>query len=67
MCFGWMMKYAEVILPLPLRDSYTYCVPTDLESIVSIGSRVIVHFGKRRYYTAIVIDIRVIAFWQFSI
>jgi primosomal protein N' (replication factor Y) len=57
MCFGWMMKYAEVILPLPLRDSYTYCVPTDLESIVSIGSRVIVHFGKRRYYTAIVIDI----------
>ena len=51
------MKYAEVILPLPLRDTYTYGVPFDLEPVISIGSRVIVHFGKRRYYTAIVIDL----------
>ena len=51
------MKYAEVILPLPLGDCYTYSVPSDLASVVSIGSRVIVHFGKRRYYTAIVIDL----------
>ncbi|MDO4756508.1 MAG: primosomal protein N' [Parabacteroides sp.] len=51
------MKYAEVILPLPLRDTYTYGVPNDLEPVISVGSRVIVHFGKRRYYTAIVIDL----------
>ena len=51
------MKYAEVILPLPLENSYTYSIPPDLENAVVQGCRVIVHFGKKRYYTAIVIDV----------
>ena len=51
------MKYADVILPLPLENSYTYSIPSDLETAVIPGCRVIVHFGKKRYYTAIVMDV----------
>ena len=51
------MKYADVILPLPLENSYTYRIPEDLEKAVIPGCRVIVHFGKRRYYTAIVMEV----------
>lgn len=51
------MKYADVILPLPLQNRYTYRIPTDLEKAVVAGCRVIVHFGKKRYYTAIVLEV----------
>lgn len=51
------MKYADVILPLPLENSYTYRIPEDLEKAVIPGCRVVVHFGKRRYYTAIVMEV----------
>ena len=40
------MRYADVILPLPLENSYTYRIPEDLEKNVIPGCRVIVHFGK---------------------
>jgi primosomal protein N' (replication factor Y) len=49
------MKYADVILPLPLENSYTYSIPADLEKTVTPGCRVLVHFGKRKYYTGIVL------------
>ena len=48
------MRYAEVILPLPLANSYTYRIPDELESLVAPGCRVMVYFGKRRCYTALV-------------
>lgn len=51
------MRYAEVILPLPLENSYTYSVPTDMEASIVVGSRVIVHFGKKKFYTAIVLEL----------
>ncbi|MDH6357210.1 primosomal protein N' [Parabacteroides sp. PF5-9] len=51
------MKYADVILPLPLENSYTYRIPDDLAKAVIPGCRVIVHFGKKRYYTAIVLEV----------
>lgn len=51
------MKYADVILPLPLENSYTYSIPAHLEAEVTPGCRVIVHFGKKRYYTAIVLEV----------
>ena len=51
------MKYADVILPLPLENGYTYRIPEDLERAVTPGCRVIVHFGKKRYYTAIVMEV----------
>lgn len=49
------MMYADVILPLSLENSYTYQIPEEMEKSIVPGCRVIVHFGKKRYYTAIVI------------
>lgn len=49
--------YADVILPLSLENTYTYSIPADLVHAVSSGCRVIVHFGKKRYYTAIVVSV----------
>lgn len=48
------MIYADVILPLPLQDVYTYSVPYNLGHSIVVGSRVIVQFGRRKFYTAIV-------------
>ena len=49
-------KYVEVILPLPVDGSFTYSI-VDSESDISVGQRVVVPFGKRKLYTAIVIDL----------
>lgn len=46
--------FAEVILPLPLYSSFTYEVPEELADVVKTGSRVLVQFGKKKYYTGIV-------------
>lgn len=46
--------YAEIILPLPVRSTFTYAVPTECESDIQTGSRVLVQFGKKKYYTGIV-------------
>ena len=49
-------KYIEVILPLPLEGSFTYSLSLD-HSEVAIGQRVVVQFGKRKLYTAIILEI----------
>lgn len=41
---------------MPLHDLFTYAVPSDLEGKISIGSRVVVQFGKKKFYTAIVYE-----------
>ena len=46
--------YADVILPLPLSGLFTYAVPTDMQDKIGRGFRVVVPFGRRKYYTAIV-------------
>ncbi|MDD5506772.1 MAG: primosomal protein N' [Bacteroidales bacterium] len=48
------LKYAEVILPLPVPGTFTYLVPDALASEVAVGQRVIVQFGSKRIYTAII-------------
>ena len=49
-----MPQFAEVILPLPIYNTYTYAVPPTMEEMVKVGSRVLVQFGRKKYYTAIV-------------
>ena len=51
------MRYADVILPLPLENTYTYRIPDDMLLVVLPNYRVIVPFGKRRFYTAIVKEV----------
>ncbi len=46
--------YADVILPLPLADKFTYKVPLELENQINIGIRVIVQFGAKKYFSALV-------------
>lgn len=48
------MLYAEVIIPRPLDTTFTYRVPDGLATDIRNGSRVIVPFGPRRYYTGVV-------------
>ena len=51
------MKYVNVVLPLPLEDNFTYSLPPALENNVIPGCRVLINFGKRKFYTAIVIRV----------
>lgn len=51
------MKYVEVILPLPLENTYTYRIPNEMLPVIQPNCRVIVSFGKKRYYTGIVKEI----------
>lgn len=46
--------YAEVVLPLPLYGGFTYSVPEGLRQSVCYGCRVVVPFGRKKYYTGIV-------------
>jgi primosomal protein N' (replication factor Y) len=46
--------YAQVILPLAVEGFYTYLIPEVLQGRVVPGSRVLVSFGKKRIYSAIV-------------
>ncbi len=48
------LMYAEIILPLPLNSTFTYEIPSELEHDIQTGSRVLVQFGKKKYYTGIV-------------
>lgn len=48
------MKFADIILPLPIRDTYTYSVPDEFLSDIQIGHRVEVQFGSRKKYAGIV-------------
>jgi primosomal protein N' (replication factor Y) len=49
--------FANVILPVPLPRLFTYRIPSDLISEIVPGKRVIVQFGAKRFYSAIVHDI----------
>lgn len=49
--------FADVILPLPLPGAFTYRVPYELNDSVKVGQRVIVQFGKRKNYTALIYKI----------
>lgn len=48
------MKYADVILPLAVANTYTFGVPVELQSKIQVGCRVEVQFGKRKIYSGIV-------------
>ena len=52
-----MPQFADVILPLPLSKYYTYRIPEELQPGMYPGCRVIVPFGRKKYYTAIVVYI----------
>lgn len=48
------MKFVDVILPLPLANTFTYSVPDEWAETVRMGMRVVVPFGKKKMYTGII-------------
>ena len=56
-----MKKYVDVIVPLPIASQYTYSVPAELEESVQEGCRVVVSFGQKKFYTAIVTKVHYVA------
>ena len=49
-----MKKYVDVILPLPLPRAFTYSLSDEEAVEVQPGCRVVVPFGRKKFYTAIV-------------
>ena len=49
-----MNRFADVILPLPLYCYFTYRIPENMQGQVRQGHRVVVPFGRSKFYTAIV-------------
>jgi len=47
-------SYTNVLLPLPLPGYFTYRVPEEFRDEIMPGKRVVVPFGKRKIYTALV-------------
>ena len=48
------MYFIDVILPIPLKQTFTYNVNSDEASLLQPGMRVAVPFGKSKIYTGIV-------------
>lgn len=46
--------YAEVILPIPLYSTFTYLIPQHMEEQIQTGTRVLVQFGRKKFYTGLV-------------
>lgn len=46
--------FVDVILPLHIPSTYTYRVPREYVPVIQTGQRVIVQFGQRRLYSALV-------------
>jgi len=54
------LKYIEVILPLPLPNTFTYAVPEADENSIQPGMRVVVPFGKKKLYSGIVYYVHIL-------
>ncbi|MDO5614829.1 MAG: primosomal protein N', partial [Cruoricaptor ignavus] len=51
------MNFAQVILPLNLKGTFTYKVPDELLAKIQVGMRVLVSFRGKKIYTGIVAEL----------
>ncbi|MCQ2286100.1 MAG: DEAD/DEAH box helicase family protein, partial [Bacteroidales bacterium] len=49
--------FADVLLPLPLPNLFTYRIPYELNEQVKFGVRVVVPFGRNKLYSALVVEV----------
>jgi len=47
-------RFVDIILPVPIPQLFTYSVPFDLLNQVEVGKRVVVQFGRKKYYSGVV-------------
>lgn len=51
-------EFVEVVLPLPLQTTFTYHIPPEMRALpIGVGFRVIVPFGRKKFYTGIVVGL----------
>lgn len=62
-----MKKYVDVILPLPLPRSFTYSLPDEGVEDIQPGCRVVVPFGRKKFYTAIVCNVHYYAPTEYEV
>ncbi len=46
--------FADILLPLPVKGTFTYRVPYELNEFVQAGQRVAVQFGKKKVYAGLI-------------
>ncbi|WP_090078600.1 replication restart helicase PriA [Halpernia frigidisoli] len=51
------MYFAQIILPLNLKGTFTYKIPDNLVEEIELGMRVLVPFGGKKIYTGIVSEL----------
>ncbi|KQR94968.1 primosomal protein N' [Chryseobacterium sp. Leaf180] len=51
------MSFAQVILPLNIKGTFTYKIQEEFRDKIGLGMRVLVPFGGKKIYTAIVCEI----------
>lgn len=51
------VHFADVILPLPVAGYFTYNIPDELLGKVTPGIRVIVQFGVKKFYSALIYQV----------
>src|SRR4030066_1550908 len=47
-------RFADIVLPLAVRERFTYKIPEDLSGSILPGVRVLVQLGNRKIYSGIV-------------
>ena len=60
MSYAFLKMFIEVVLPVPLANTYTYSVPPEMQSQIATGCMVLVEFGKNKHYTGIVASIHLV-------
>jgi primosomal protein N' (replication factor Y) (superfamily II helicase) len=46
--------FADILLPLPLKGTFTYRVPKSLDGEIQVGQRAVVPFGRNKVYAGLV-------------
>ncbi len=46
--------FVDAVLPVPVPQRFTYRVPREMASLVKVGARIVVEFGKSRVLTAVI-------------
>ena len=46
--------FADILLPLPIRGTFTYRIPFELNEFVEKGQRVAVQFGRKKVYSGLI-------------
>ena len=47
-------RFADIILPLAIRERFTYIIPDEFSETIKQGKRVLVQFGNKKLYSGIV-------------